>query len=103
MNEHVAGVVGMAIFILMVCIFVVALIFWRRADNKRTKENEIKATQRFTYKGHVVAVAGFNVYLNSNHQKIELTTRDVKFVMGKEYEIVVDGNGKLIDVAIVGD
>ena len=75
-------------------------------DIVERQEFEALAQKQQKYEGHVTSIVQSGnhsqIFLNSNHQSVTVNGR-TQLKIGEYYQLVVDGNGKLIDATIVAE
>lgn len=105
MNKEDEKVGKHGIVVLVVVIALVGLFTWAIATAEYSKN--LRARERYTYTGRVTAIEVgeviSEVYLNSNEEVLPIQSSGLQLAVGEEYEIVVDGNWKLINARIVED
>jgi hypothetical protein len=85
-----------AVFGILTTAFIVAII----SNSKENIEEEKRNKERKTYEGRITAIIGGRILLNSNHQTVETRHRNPQLIIGRHYEIVVDGNGYIVDATL---
>jgi membrane protein implicated in regulation of membrane protease activity len=75
-------------------------------DIVERQEFEALAQKQQKYEGHVTSIVQSGnhsqIFLNSNHQSVTVNGR-TQLKIGEYYQLVVDGNDKLIDATIVAE
>lgn len=89
----------------VVVVGAIALALW--LGTSMAAEQATNAKKRFTYTGHVTAVQQGDsittVYLNSDGQVVKVYGTPLTLQVGQEYEIILDGNGRLVNARIIGE
>ena len=70
-------------------------------------DRDLGAQERILYTGRVTAIESGEsvtlVWLNSNQQVVKVYGSPLQLLVGGEYQIVLDGNGKLINALILNE
>jgi len=96
------GKKGRVAAIVFVILFVATFI-WAFMDIQHT--DDVMAEERHTYIGRVTAIevrgTTSRVYLNSTGEILPIRSPNLQLAVGEEYEIIVDGNWRLINARII--
>ncbi len=93
------------IIVIVVIISFAGVLAWGFIDAEH--QESIRATERITYEGRVTAIQSTDgytfVYLNSNAQYITVRSNNLELAVGKEYQIILDGNRNLVNAVILDE